>query len=255
MPIRAKQTLKSRTSGAFNAAGGAIANSAGFLAAAAVIGSLLYGGSTGIYNMAGGLSNQNAVDGTEKRTKDAYIARQVGPDNARVTVSIRDIEYTDGDKIKFKAGTISQIKDTFERYQDAAKKWNSQIHDILYAVADNDVGFTFTFSGSGDGTRLLELADRYNLTLLPAQTPTEWPSLTVGRGEGGTYAAVMTVSKTWEASANAQALRAFLHMLADQEQVREDMTGTFKLRRDASGALTVYEPGKLPALPGNSPNP
>ena len=33
MPIRAKQTLKSRTSGAFNAAGGAIANSAGFLAA------------------------------------------------------------------------------------------------------------------------------------------------------------------------------------------------------------------------------
>jgi hypothetical protein len=255
MPIRAKQTLKSRTSGAFNAAGGALANSAGFLVAAALIGGLLYGGSTGIYNMAGGLSNQNAAQGTEKRTKEAFIAQQVGADNARVTISIRDIESTDGDKIKFKPGTIGPIKDTFERYQDAARKWNSQIHDILYAVADNDVGFTFTFSGAGDGKKLLELADRYNLTLLPAQTPTEWPRLAVARGAGGTYAAVMTVSRTWDAAANAQALRAFLRMLAGQEQVREDMTGAFRLHRDASGALTVYEPGKLPALPGNSPNP
>jgi hypothetical protein len=247
MPIRAKQPPKSPVQAFSQAAGAAKNRARPWL----ILGGIAYGLSTGMFNFVGGKVNDNNAAGTIERSEMAYLEK-VGGNVATMTISVHDITdtSTDGNKIYLNDAAFKQANKAYDEYRLATKAWEDKVTPVIHAVgnAGND-GFTltyndFSFSLHGEGDRLMEIADRYSLALLPSESAMAWPEMTIRQDGGGAYKATIRLSNNWNEADNAEAMRAFLRLIGEQEKLTENVSGTYKVRRETeNGALVVFQPG------------
>jgi hypothetical protein len=221
MTIRPRTSFRQNVETAVGEAAVKVKNNKGDIAFAGIGCAFLYAAATLGFNAIGGIMNDNDVRPIYNNSYAAY---------AKVL------------NVKSDSRTIPQ----------PLYDWKNDSYQILHKVSDGGAGFTFTFRQRGESHGLLKVGSRYNLALLPAATPTTWPSMTLTHKDGNTgdYSAVMYLPKNWGAKANAEVFRIFMTELKNQEQVREELAGTYKIGRDGKGALKLETPyAAQPAQP------
>jgi hypothetical protein len=90
----------------------------------------------------------------------------------------------------------------------------------------------------------MAVADRYNLVVLPSESAMAWPEMTIEQKTPGTYTTAIRIANSWSVDDNAEAVRGFLRTIEKQEKLIENISGTYKVRREeGTSALIVYQPG------------
>jgi hypothetical protein len=253
MPIRAKQPERTRAEAFGSAASAAKSRAKPFV----ILGALAYGVTGAIFNLTGSWANDAAVKGTLDRSVAAYLEK-AGSNVAKVTLSVRDITdtSTDGNKLYLNEAAFKEAKKAFEEYKTATGGWLEKAKPLVVQVGtEGNSGLTFTynnftFTNKGAGAKLMAVADRYNLVVLPSESAMAWPEMTIEQKTPGTYTTAVKIANSWSVEDNAEAIRSFLKTIETQEKLVENISGTYKVRRtEGSNALTVYQPGAaVPAV-------
>jgi hypothetical protein len=247
MPIRAKQPERSRAEAFGSAASAAKSKAKPFI----ILGAIAYGVTSGIFNLTGSWSNDAAVKGTLDRSVAAYLEK-AGSNVAKVTLSVRDITgaSTDGNKIYLDDAAFKEANKAYEDYKTATGGWLDKAEPLVTLVGtEGNSGLTFTynnfsFTNKGAGSKLMAVADRYNLVVLPSESAMAWPEMTIEQKTPGTYTTAIRIANSWSVDDNAEAVRGFLRTIEKQEKLIENISGTYKVRREeGTSALIVYQPG------------
>jgi hypothetical protein len=68
--------------------------------------------------------------------------------------------------------------------------------------------------------------------------------MTIEQKPGGVYKATIHLANNWNDADNAEAVHAFLKLIGEQEKLTENVSGTYKVRRETeNGRLVVFQPG------------
>jgi hypothetical protein len=146
----------------------------------------------------------------------------------------------------------------YNRFTAEYKKANAVRNDlgkkaenIMWLVRDQGRGIAVRPPySSAEGAALTAVADRYRLKLLPGETATGFPKMTISASGNGSYDAVINLANSWEDQRNADAVTALLGQIQKLEPDQEDLTGVYKIHSDAkTHALSVTLQEKNALLP------
>lgn len=189
------------------------------------------------------------IEDTVKRSAATYYAAQARNVDGTITVKISDISMNNN-AVYLSGESASTAKAAYQSSQGISAVWRAQADEIIEDVREELNDFTFSFRWNGDGADLVELGDRYQLTLLPAETAQSLPTMNITLDEQGKYKAVVRLPQQWSNEQNTRAVTAFLKQIQNKEAgMTSDMTGSFAYGNKA-GAAGVYQKGDaVPAAP------
>jgi hypothetical protein len=250
MPIRPKQSVKQ----AFGiAAGGSLRSARPYL----IVGGLVWAVASVAFNGFGSKANSYAEYGTYSRSEQAYLDKR-GAQVSSFSISMRDITDVSNDHngIYLTNAAYEKFKRARGEYASLTTPWTGKIGPIIEQVGGKgNNGFTWTFNGfsfsfAREGAQLMQIADRYNVALMPSDDGA-LPQMTITKKEGR-YSTAITLPDTMSQADNAETLRLLLAFIKNNDRLKPDMSGVYKVeRRQDSGAL--YLPAAEPPVQASAP--
>lgn len=216
----------------------------------------LYAATTLGFNAIRAIDVNNDISDTVDRSAASYFAMSSDHLEETVTLKISDISSVGtSSQITLKSDAFNKVKASYEATKNISAEWKKQADDIIEDVREEEVHFTFLFSWNGQGEDLLEVADRYNVILVPAATANTLPHMAISLDEESQFKTIIHLPPQWDNDKNTLATKSFLEMISKQEQnLSTDLVGNYVFA-NKEGVLGVYPAESKTKIESLKPNP
>jgi hypothetical protein len=203
--------------------------------------SALYIGTTLGFNAIRAIDVNNDIGDTVDRSAATYFAMSSDHLDETVTLNISEISSVgSSSQITLKPEAFNKVKAAYEATKNISAEWKKQADDIIEDVREEEVHFTFTYSWNGEGAKLLEVADRYNVNLVPAPTANSLPNMAINLDNDSKFKTIIQLPPQWDNDKNTLATKSFLEMIREKEQsLSTDLVGNYVFA-NINGQLGVH---------------